>query len=82
MKLWTFIFASAEAMLQSARVAAPDRAKACILMAGMTGLEMKTASGESPAPGVILQSSGLVEESEPRIISVVTRDGRLIEAAA
>lgn len=81
MPLWTFLFAASDAPLQSARVVAPDRAKAIIMMAGLLGANMSVTPGTSPASEVIVQCSGRLDELEARVVSIITRDGRFIEAA-
>ncbi len=63
MKLWTFIFPDPAAALQSARVAAPDRTSACILMSGFFDLPAR----------LICQASGAVAADAPKIVSVIPR---------
>lgn len=74
MKLWAFVFCQ-PVQLQSARVAAPNKAVACMTLAALLPGSYDLAQ---PRLGCdcILQFAGYVNEENPRIMSVVSIDGR------
>lgn len=72
MKLWTFLFPSPTAPLQSARVVAADRICATILLAQRLG--------EAMPDDVICNYSGKTEDTIEKVIRIVLRDGTIHEA--
>jgi hypothetical protein len=80
-KVWSFIFTDPSDALSSARVAAHDRAAAVAIMQQAVDTPLAAMPNRAPAPGVILQWIGEDEaETEPRVISAITRYGRQLNA--
>lgn len=70
--LWTFLFTEPDLPLQSARVAAADRIKAHIMLAGFLG-------DKTPSRGVLCHCTGRLDVTLPCVASVITRPGEFID---
>lgn len=72
MKMWGFTFCSPNALLQSARVAAPNKAIASGLLQALTDEDVE--SGDDPSERVIVQYIG--ETQKPAcVVSLIRRGG-------
>ena len=80
MKIWLFQFTKPDRRLVSARVAADTRQEACDFMGSFLH-EPMSSLGKAPQPGTILSWAGEVEV-DSGILSLVTTEGRLVEAGA
>lgn len=80
MKLWSFLFTRPDHDLQSARVAAPDRVVACMIMGAELGVDITPARDRRT--DVICQYAGEVEMLEASLVRAVRRDGRLVIGSA
>ncbi|MGH6967596.1 MAG: hypothetical protein ACREEN_00635 [Stellaceae bacterium] len=82
MHLWTFIFTTPDAPLQSARVAANTRLGAGLLLSAFLGVDLTPELRIGvKAPKVLLQHGGRFDTAEEHIVSMILRDGRVAEAA-
>lgn len=78
MKLWSFVFCQ-PGTLQSARVAAPDKAFACGLLAALIGVGLDLTQPRLGA-SVLAQYAGEVGVAEPAVLSIILADGTEVAA--
>ena len=79
MKLWSFIFCDPAAKLQSARVAAPDKATACLVLSTVLEIPLDPSQPRLGAE-VLLQYAGDVDAADAGLLSAVLPDGREVAA--
>lgn len=80
MKLWTILFADPAFSYQSARIAAPARYEALMLMAAELGTSFNLDPKSKPARNVIIQYAGDIAVPCPQIVRIVERGGGILEA--